>query len=170
MPASRNLNAGSPWVCLQAYRDSTEVPVPSQGCLSPSLCEGILCLALPKAQEGSPGHLWVAAEASPRRTSPQGPQLCAGLSSQAETARGEITASLVSVDLPPGIPQKFSKLPSPADSHPKPCLYPPLPQDELSPEGDPQPVLAVGTSRPPGTPNPGTPTHCWPLGALTTGR
>lgn len=125
------------------------MPVPPQGCLSPSLCEGILCLALPKAQEESPGHLWVVAEASPSRTLPHGPQLCAGLSSQAERAHGEITASLVSIDLPPGIPQTYSKPPSPADSHSKPCLHPPLPQDELSPEGDPQPVLAVGTSRHP---------------------
>ena len=62
----KEINAGSPWVCRQAYQGSPEVPVPPQGCLSPSPCEGILCLALPRAQEASPGHLRVAAKASPR--------------------------------------------------------------------------------------------------------
>lgn len=135
----KEINAGSPWVCLQAYQGSPEVPVPS-----PSPCEGILCLTLPRAQEASPGHLRVAAEASPRGPRHMGLSCVQASLSQAERALGEITASLVSVDLPPGIPQKYSKPASPADSYPKPCLYPPLPQDELSPEGDPQPMLAVG--------------------------
>lgn len=124
MAASRKLMLGVPGSVSRPAQGSPEVPVPS-----PSLRRHPPSNV--RAQEASPGCTMCG---GCREASPRGPRhmglSCVQASPPRLRALGEITASLVSVDLPSWIPRSTSKASLPCRQLPQALPLPSPPQDE----------------------------------------